>query len=137
MFGSYGRRQSFLKRGRGGKRALIEYVLRFATGGIAVSAFAALGDALRPKSFAGLFGAAPSIALVTLLMAVVEKGSPFAILEARSMMVGALGLAAYSWTVCLLLKKFSLSALPASLVALALWFVVSFGLLAGIFGLTE
>jgi transposase len=33
---------------------------------IAVSAFAALGDTLRPKSFAGLFGAAPSIALATL-----------------------------------------------------------------------
>ena len=30
---------------------------------IAVSAFAGFGDTLRPKSFAGLFGAAPSIAL--------------------------------------------------------------------------
>ena len=29
-------------------------------GGIAVSAFAALGGAIRPKTFAGLFGAAPS-----------------------------------------------------------------------------
>jgi hypothetical protein len=38
-------------------------------GGIAVSAFAVLGDSLRPKSFARLFGAAPSIALATLLTA--------------------------------------------------------------------
>jgi len=45
---------------------MLEYVLRFLAGGIAVSAFAALGDTLRPKSFAGLFGAAPSIALATL-----------------------------------------------------------------------
>jgi len=43
---------------------MLEYV-RFLAGGIAVSAFAALGDTLRPKSFAGLFGAAPSIALAT------------------------------------------------------------------------
>jgi hypothetical protein len=42
---------------------MLEYGLRFLAGGIAVSAFATLGDTLRPKSFAGLFGAAPSIAL--------------------------------------------------------------------------
>jgi hypothetical protein len=39
----------------------------FLAGGVAVAAFAALGDTLRPKSFAGLFGAAPSIALATLV----------------------------------------------------------------------
>ena len=30
---------------------MLEYALRFLAGGIAVSAFAALGDSLRPKSF--------------------------------------------------------------------------------------
>ena len=52
---------------------MLEYGLRFLVGGIAVSAFAALGDALRPKSFAGLFGAAPSIALATLLITLSQK----------------------------------------------------------------
>jgi hypothetical protein len=33
---------------------MLEYGLRFLAGGIAVSAFATLGDTLRPKSFAGL-----------------------------------------------------------------------------------
>ena len=47
---------------------MLEYGLRFLAGGIAVSGFAALGDVLRPKSFAGLFGAAPSIALATLII---------------------------------------------------------------------
>ncbi len=37
-----------------------EYLIRFFAGGLMVSAFAAVGDVLRPKSFAGLFGAAPS-----------------------------------------------------------------------------
>jgi hypothetical protein len=32
---------------------MLEYGLRFLAGGIAVSAFAALGDTLRPKSFRG------------------------------------------------------------------------------------
>ena len=44
--------------------------------------FAAFGDVLRPKSFAGLFGAAPSIALATLLITLSQKGAPFAAVEA-------------------------------------------------------
>jgi len=54
---------------------MLEYGLRFLAGGIAVSAFAALGDTLRPKSFAGLFGAAPSIALATLLITLLQKAT--------------------------------------------------------------
>jgi hypothetical protein len=44
----------------------MEYVVRFIAGGIVVLAVASLADVLRPKSFAGLFGAAPSVALATL-----------------------------------------------------------------------
>ena len=43
-----------------------ETLLRFFIGGAVVSAFALLGDLFKPKSFAGLFGAAPSVALATL-----------------------------------------------------------------------
>jgi hypothetical protein len=50
---------------------------RFIAGGVAVFAFAALGDFLRPKSFAGLFGAAPSIALATILITLWKKGALF------------------------------------------------------------
>lgn len=45
---------------------MTEYILRFTVGGAIVSAFAPLGDMLRPKSFAGLLGAAPSVTLATL-----------------------------------------------------------------------
>jgi hypothetical protein len=55
---------------------LLEYLLRFIAGAIAVSAFAAFGDALRPKSFAGLFGAAPSVALATILITLSQKERP-------------------------------------------------------------
>jgi hypothetical protein len=61
----------------------MEYVIRFVVGGIAVSVFAVLGDVLRPKSFAGLFGAAPSIALATLGMAIAQPGNGYAAIEAR------------------------------------------------------
>jgi hypothetical protein len=112
---------------------MLEYGLRFLAGGIAVSAFAALGDTLRPKSFAGLFGAAPSIALATLLITLSQKGAPFATVEGSTMIVGALALATYSWAVCVLLKKFLMSSWSATLAALLVWFVVSFGITAALF----
>ena len=99
---------------------MLEYGLRFLVGGIAVSAFAALGDSLRPKSFAGLFGAAPSIALATLLITLSQKGTPFAAVEGRSMIVGAFALASYS---------------TATMAALFVWFVVAFGVSAALFQL--
>jgi hypothetical protein len=86
-------------------KRVLEYLLRFIAGGAVVSAFAVLGDILRPKSFAGLFGAAPSIALATILITLSQKGAPFVAAEARSMIVGAFALAAYSWTVCIVIKK--------------------------------
>src|SRR5215471_2417914 len=107
---------------------MLEYGLRFLAGGIAVSAFAALGDALRPKSFAGLFGAAPSIALATLLITLSQNGAPIAAVEGRSMIAGALALAVYSWTVCLLLRKFIMSSRTATTLAFIVWFVVAFGI---------
>jgi hypothetical protein len=115
---------------------MFEYGLRFLGGGIAVSAFAVLGDTLRPKSFAGLFGAAPSIALATLLITLSQKGAPFAALEGRSMIVGAFALAAYSWTVCVLLKKILLSSWTATMAALIVWFAVALGVSAGLFRLS-
>jgi len=105
---------------------MIEYLLRFAAGGVAVSAFATLGDLLRPKTFAGLFAAAPSIALATLLLTVSQKGASFASVEARSMIAGAFALAAYSWAVCLILKRRLLSSGVATMVALPVWFSLAF-----------
>jgi hypothetical protein len=110
------------------KKLVLEFLLRFIAGGGAVSAFAALGDILRPKSFAGLFGAAPSIALATILITLWKKGALFVAVEGRSMIVGAFALAAYSWTVCILLKKFMMSSWTATTLALVAWFVVAFGI---------
>ena len=91
-----------------------------------------LATALRPKSFAGLFGAAPSIALATLLITLSQKGAPFVAMEGRSMIVGAFALAAYSWTVCVLLKKFLLSSWTATMAALVVWFAIALGVSAAL-----
>lgn len=111
-----------------------EYVLRFIAGGVIVSAFAILGDMLRPKSFAGLLGAAPSVALATLGIAVVQHGPQYAAAESWSMIYGATALACYSLAVCHLLMRFRLSALPATIVASVVWLAVALGLLAGFGG---
>src|SRR5437879_4341051 len=106
---------------------MTEYLLRFIVGGLVVSAFAVLGDVLRPKSFAGLFGAAPSIALATLGLALWKEGGDYVSIEGRSMMLGALALAAYSLLVCQLLKRLRWSALAATTAAILLWLVVAVG----------
>jgi hypothetical protein len=48
-------------------------IFRFVVGGIIVSAFSILGDLLKPRSFAGLFSAAPSVALATLVRIIREE----------------------------------------------------------------
>jgi hypothetical protein len=113
---------------------MTEYVLRFIAGGVIVSAFAILGDMLRPKSFGGLLGAAPSVALATLGIAVVQHGPQYAAAASWSMIYGAAALACYSLAVCHLLMRFRLAALPATIIASVVWLAVAFGLLAGFGG---
>ncbi|MBV8533977.1 MAG: DUF3147 family protein [Alphaproteobacteria bacterium] len=104
-----------------------EYVLRFAVGGIAVSAFAVLGDMFRPKSFAGLFGAAPSVALATLALALAKQGADYAAIEGRSMVIGAVAMCLYSVLVCQLMKRAQWRALPATSAAIVAWLAVALG----------
>lgn len=111
----------------------MEFVIRFLAGGIVVSAFALLGDLLRPKSFAGLFSAAPSVALVTLGLAFHNQGVDYAAAEAWAMVFGSIALAIYGGLVCHLLMRRRWSAGAASSTALLAWFGVGAGLLM-IFG---
>ena len=105
----------------------LEYVIRFLLGGVIVSAFALLGDILRPKSFAGLFGAAPSVALATLGITLLTKGGHYAAVEGRSMIIGSLALAAYSFLVCQLLVRFRVTALVATAPSVIAWLAVALG----------
>jgi len=106
----------------------LDYILRFLAGGLIVSAFAILGDVLRPKSFAGLFGAAPSVALATLTLGIINQGVSYVAAEGRSMVLGAIAFLLYGFVVCQLLMRFRISALAATGSALALWFAAAFGL---------
>jgi uncharacterized membrane protein (GlpM family) len=113
---------------------MTDLVIRFLVGGIVVSLFAILGDVVRPRSFAGLFGAAPSVALATVGLTIHKEGKLFAALEARTMILGALAFFAYAALASLILRRRRLSSLATALVLVPVWFGVAFGLLAALKG---
>lgn len=106
---------------------LSEVIVRFIIGGVLVSLFASLGDLFKPKSFAGLFGAAPSVALSTLGLAILNQGEQYAATEARSMAVGAVAFFIYARCVAWFLMRLKLHALTAAILLLPLWFTTAFG----------
>lgn len=103
-------------------------LLRFLIGGLVVSAFAVISDILKPKSFAGLFGAAPSVALATIGITAATHGAHYASLEARSMIAGAIAFFVFAMCVTRLLLDHKIDAGPATLYSLPLWFVVAFAI---------
>jgi hypothetical protein len=107
---------------------ITESLARFFIGGAIVSFFAVLAEMFRPKSFAGLFGAAPSIALATLGLTISSHGAHYASTEARSMILGAIAFLCYAAATTWLLSRFKPRALTATLSLLPIWFGVSFAL---------
>lgn len=103
-------------------------LLRFLIGGLIVSLFSAFADIVRPKSFAGLLGAAPSVALATLGLTIQHNGKAYASFEARSMVLGAMAFLVYAFLVGWLLRRYRPAAVAAALGAIPAWFIVSFGL---------
>lgn len=108
---------------------MAELVFRFLIGGAVVSFFAALAEIFRPKSFAGLFGAAPSIALATIGITIAHHGKFYAATEAHSMVYGAIAFFCYASAASWFLMRIKVPALAATIALLPVWFGVSFALL--------
>jgi uncharacterized membrane protein (GlpM family) len=108
----------------------MEWIIRFLVGGLMVAGFSAIGDVLKPKSFAGLFGGAPSVALATLILTVNKHGPTYVGLEARSMMAGAVGFFAYAFVVSWLMMRNRLETYVVTSGAMVVWFGVAFGIWA-------
>jgi hypothetical protein len=102
-----------------------QILARFVIGGAIVSAFAIIGDVLKPKSFAGLFGAAPSVALATLAMTVVSDGPSFAAIEGRSMMAGAIAFFIYASLVSRIMMRYKFRAIVVTLALIPVWLAVA------------
>jgi hypothetical protein len=112
---------------------LMELIFRFLIGGAVVSAFALIGDLFKTKSFAGLFGAAPSVALATLGLTILKEGRGYAAMEARSMVMGAAAFVLCAFLMTRLLLKRNWPVMRANIVSIALWIAVAFGLCFGVF----
>ena len=106
----------------------MDLVIRFVIGGLVVSLFSLISDLFKPKTFAGLFGAAPSIALATLILTVGKQGKAFAATEAHSMVIGVIALFSYAVAVSYALLRFKFPALPVSLIGLVFWMGLASGL---------
>ena len=100
---------------------------RFVVGGLIVSLFAVIGDVLKPKSFAGLFSAAPSVALATLSLTILADGKRYAALEARSMIAGAMAFLIYACSCARMMSKNRMPALAAAISGFAVWMVCALG----------
>ena len=96
---------------------MIPILIRFLVSGAVVSGFAIIGDVLKPKSIAGLLGAAPSVALATLGLTVATEGPSYAATEARSMMAGAVAFFFYASLVSWIMMRYKMKALGSNKMA--------------------
>lgn len=111
-----------------------QLIIRFLVGGLIVSLFALLADLLHPKGFAGLFAAAPSVALATLALTVSAEGVGYAAVEARSMVAGEVAFAAYAASCVYFLGVRKMKAGPTAVGLLALWASIAAALYVGVLG---
>jgi hypothetical protein len=106
----------------------IELVVRFIVGGLVVSAFAVICDLLRPKTFAGIFSAAPSVAIATLGLTFFLKGGAYSAIEGKAMMAGAAALLVFSLLSAVVLLRRKGNTLAVASSAGVAWVAVAFGL---------
>jgi uncharacterized membrane protein (GlpM family) len=105
----------------------MELVFRFFIGGCIVSIFAVIAEVLKPKGFAGLFAAAPSVALATLGLTVASEGKLYAAVEARSMIAGAAAFLLYAICCVYFLGARHTKTAPTTFGLLAVWAIAAFG----------
>jgi uncharacterized membrane protein (GlpM family) len=100
-------------------------VIRALVGGTFVVAFALISETLKPKEFAGIFSAAPSVALASLLLTILTRGPGAAASGTEGMVVAAFGMMAYCLASVVLVRR--LGAMIGSLAAFPAWLVVAVG----------
>ena len=82
-----------------------------------------VADVLKPKAFAGLFSAAPSVAIASLALTAALMTSEKASISALAMMAGAIGMIAFCLVAGLLEKK--AGAIVGAGVAWLSWFATA------------
>jgi len=105
--------------------------LRGLAGGTLVVIFALIGEAVSPKAFSGLFSAAPSVSIASLIIIVLTEGPVAARQASTGMVVGGLAMIA-----CCILAAATIPrirSLKGSLAAWAGWLAADLGLYWAVF----
>jgi uncharacterized membrane protein (GlpM family) len=108
---------------------VLEVSVKAVAGGTLVLAFAALAETLTPKRFAGVFSAAPSVALASIIVTAVFSGLPDVQTNSHGMVIGAAAFTVYCLLVVPLIKRWgpargSATALLAWLMAATVGYLV-------------
>lgn len=106
----------------------VQLLVRFLLGGVIVSLFSVVGDVFKPKTFAGLFGAAPSVALTTLAISYATEGPGEVAELGRSMLLGALAFYVYGATCVATTQRHHWKVWLCAAGGWVAWFAVAFGL---------
>jgi uncharacterized membrane protein (GlpM family) len=106
-----------------------QLLIRVVLGGAIVSVFSVVGELFRPKTFAGMFGAAPSVALASLALAFSEHGSDYVAIEARSMVVGAGALFLYAGACVFGTRRSHWPVWLSATLSWGVWFAAAFAVL--------
>jgi hypothetical protein len=106
--------------------SILFVLVKALVGGLAVVGFSLVGQAGHPKRFAGLFAAAPSVAVASLALTVAIKGPAATVPYAQGMLIGSAGMLAYCLVSLYLIER--LHALFGSVLAWLAWLVVAGGL---------
>lgn len=99
------------------------FIARALVGGSLVVVFALVGEVVKPKRFAGVFGAAPSVALANLALVAGVEGIPKAVVESRGMIAGGVAMIVACAAGIWLVRHWH--ALAGSAAMAALWLVVA------------
>jgi uncharacterized membrane protein (GlpM family) len=104
---------------------LVVLAIKAANGGVFVVLFALLGETLAPKRFAGLFSAAPSVALGSLSVTIFDKGTGDARQNTIGMLVGAVALVVFCVMARRLVARYD--AIRGSALACGAWLAAAVG----------
>ena len=100
-------------------------LLKGLVGGLGVIAFAALARVMRPERLAGIFCAAPSVAVGSLAVVVLVNTERDGLLAARGMVVGAVALVGACLVGALVARPADGSAIPISAATCLSWLALA------------
>ena len=103
--------------------AVVSVLAKTLCGGALVLAFAALSEALKPKRFAGILGAAPSVAIAGIVVGSLAKGPLDEAAAARTMIAGAVALTVCAAVLVPAGRRWAVG--RASMVGCAAWILVA------------